>query len=185
MKSRNFAPVLVILGLLLLFSSLARPSDSALELLQAIESGNVERVGALLQEGVDPDTADNAGRTALMYAGINGQTYSMKMLIEKGANVNVEAKRFNGVTPLIASVIFGDPEAIRLLLRHGAYVNARDRNGETVLTWAKRRFQTAPPAPSSGTPNLPGRNQYGGLAFTTKRELKEVVEILEDAGGTE
>jgi ankyrin repeat protein len=178
MQPRRTAPVLVVLGLLLLFSSLARSSDSALDLLKAIESGNVERVSAMLQDGVDPNTSDKAGRTALMYAGINGQTHVMKMLIEKGANVNAEALRFNGVTPLIASVIFGDPEAIRLLIQHGAYVNARDRNGETVLTWAKRRLQLTQPGP----PISLERNQNGDLPFATEREFREVIEILENAG---
>lgn len=149
-------------------------------LLQAIESGDVARVSVLLQSGVDPNAQDQLGRTALMYAGINGQTHVMKMLIDRGADVNAAAQGYEGVTPLIASVIFGDPAAIRLLLEHGANVNARGRLGQTALTFAIDRLQTAP-ADRSGTPNVPERSPYGDLTFATKKELKEVIELLERA----
>ena len=185
MQSLKATFLVLILGLFVLSSSLGRAADSSPELLQAIENGNVMRAADLLQSGADPNTRDPLGRTALMYAGINGQTHVMKILIDKGANVNAEALGFDGVTPLIASIIFGDPEAIRLLLLHGANLHARDRSGRTALTWAKQRIQTAPPDRSRVPPNSPERNQHGHLMFATKKEVKEIIELLEGAGAVE
>lgn len=150
------------------------------ELLLAIESGDAKRTLFLLQQGADPDTKDTQGRTALMYAGINGQTrIIMRELLGRGANVNV--KSADGTTALMATVIFGDPEAIRLLLSSGADVNARDYESRSALAWAQQRLGTASPD-RTAFPNMPERNQYGDLTFATKKEFREIIELLKKAG---
>lgn len=153
-----------------------------LELLAAIEHGNAERTLALLKQGVDPNTKDALGRTALMYAGINGQTkIIMTALLEKDANVN--AKSLDGTTALIASTIFSDPDAVRLLLNHGADVDARDNKGHSALDWALLRLRTAPNDRS--LLNFRERNQYGDLTMATAKEVHEVIEVLKAAGAKE
>jgi hypothetical protein len=150
--------------------------------LAAIERGDDDRVIELLQSGADPNSQDPLGRTALMYAGINGQTRLMKLLIAKGADVNAVAQGFNRVTPLIASVLFGDPNAVRLLLEHGADASTRDSQGWTALSWAESRYKTAP-EDRSDFPQLPERNPHGDLAFATKKEFKQVIAALQGPEG--
>jgi hypothetical protein len=152
------------------------------ELLDAIERGNGERALTLLKQGVDPNTKDALGRTALMYAGINGQTkIIMPALLDKGADAN--AKSLDGTTALIAAVIFGDPDAVRLLLRHGANMNARDNNGDSALDWAVIRLRTAPSDRS--LLNFRERNSNGDLTMATAKEVQEVIEVLKAAGAKE
>lgn len=149
------------------------------ELLDAIERGNGERALTLLKQGVDPNTKDALGRTALMYAGINGQTkIIMPALLDKGADAN--AKSLDGTTALIAAVIFSDPDAVRLLLRHGADMNARDNNGNSALDWAVIRLRTAPSDRS--LLNFRERNSNGDLTMATAKEVQEVIEVLKAAG---
>jgi len=39
-----------------------------------------------------------------------------------------------GYTPLMTAAVFGDVEMVKVLLSHGASVNARNDDGHTVLT---------------------------------------------------
>ena len=172
-------------GLLLVCVSIACQADSSLELLRAIESGNLPLVEEQLWQGANPNSADAAGRTALMYAGINGQTRIMKMLIEKGARVHAVAPGFEGTTPLIAAVIFGDPEAVRLLLNYGADVYHRDRNGRSALSWATQRLKNAPSERILLGEKVPERTVFGDLTFATKADVEEVIRLLKNAGARE
>ena len=157
--------------------------EASKALLPAIEAGDGEYVLSLLKRGADPNMSDPFGRTALMYAGINGQTrVVMKTLIEMGAEVNTKSS--DGTTALIASVIFGDPLAISLLLKHGVEVNTKDGQGDTALAWAKGRWKNASPD-RSFHPNMQEKNQYGDYNYCTKKEFAEVIRILREAGATE
>jgi ankyrin repeat protein len=51
--------------------------------------------------------------------------------IEKGQNINVQDE--DGSTALINSVIHGNLENVRLLLKHGANVHMKDEDGGTAL----------------------------------------------------
>ncbi len=51
---------------------------------------SVDQVKALLDGGFDPNSATKAGTTALMMAAPNAA--KMKLLIDRGANVNARAK---------------------------------------------------------------------------------------------
>jgi len=162
-------------------SSAAEKTDAAL--LQAIDQGDTDGAVRLLKQGASANTRDAAGRTALMYAAITGQTQVvMKALLDRGADVN--ARSSDGTTALIAASTFGDPKAIRMLLSKGAEVNARDSGGETALTWAKNRLRHAP-TDRSLFPKMPAKNNYGDFTFCTKEEFEQVVELLEGAGGEE
>ena len=65
-----------------------------------------------------------------------------RLLIERGANVNVVDK--NGMTPLLwaANIDFGDSAMVELLLNAGASPDARNRDGLTPLELAKKYNHT-------------------------------------------
>jgi ankyrin repeat protein len=57
-------------------------------IFQASLEGNTQIVQNALNEGFDPNTVDENGRTALMLAAYNGNANIVQLLIEKEANVN-------------------------------------------------------------------------------------------------
>lgn len=72
----------------------------------------------------------------LIVAADKGDTVAVLKLIHKGVNVN--AKTFAGVTPLMYAAQNGDTAVAKLLLTHGADVGVRPMNGYTALISAIR-----------------------------------------------
>ena len=56
------------------------------DLREAARTGHVQQVESLIRQGAAIDARDNAGRTALMLAAMNGQTTAVQKLLALGAN---------------------------------------------------------------------------------------------------
>ncbi len=100
----------------------------------AIRDNNFTQLKALLdQKATDQkasaDTPDNRGITPLMYAAEIGSLQAMRLLLDRGADVN--AQNAFGSTALMWSV--SDAAKVRLLLDHGAQVNTAAKSGRTAL----------------------------------------------------
>ncbi|HEX6363610.1 MAG TPA: ankyrin repeat domain-containing protein [Albitalea sp.] len=147
-----------------------------------IEQGRHAEALRALDQGADPNAADGMGRTALMYAGINGQTDTMEALIRRGARI--DARDRSGATPLHAAIMFGDPRAVRLLLAQGADLRARwvlgAGDGVTPLALARLRQRQAPEKPF-----LDLRVRDGLLVEAVKSDYEQIVRLLQGAGATE
>lgn len=104
--------------------------------LEAAKRGQANRVGLMIDRGMNVDTKTDGGVTALMVAASNGQVKVVKLLIERGADVNVMNKR--GVTPLMAAAMGGSLETVKVLLARNADPNAKDNEGDSVLIWSTR-----------------------------------------------
>ncbi len=94
----------------------------------AIRENNLTQLKALLSQESSA-VADGRGITPLMYAAEIGSLDAMRLLIDRGADVN--AQNAFGSTALMWSV--SDPAKVRLLLDHGAQVNTAARSGRTAL----------------------------------------------------
>jgi len=96
-----------------------------------------DSVRALLDAGAKVDETDPAGITVLAWAAIANRVDMARLLIERGADVNHVDKL--GMTPLLyaASIDFGDSAMIDLLLRSGARLDARNKDGKTALDLAR------------------------------------------------
>jgi len=90
---------------------------------------------ALVAAGADVNAVDADGDSVLHYAAANARTSDelkvMQMLIDAGADVNVRGDL--GLALLHWTVIYDNINALGLLLRAGAAVNARDLNDDTIL----------------------------------------------------
>src|SRR6202453_364912 len=99
----------------------------------AIRENNLAQLKALLDQPASANLADHSadrrGITPLMYAAEVGSVDAMRVLIDRGADVN--AQNDFGSTALMWSV--PDPSKVRLLLDHGAQVNLVARSGRSAL----------------------------------------------------
>lgn len=105
-----------------------KAQDTA-KLYSAIRDNNLAQLKSLLSEKTAANTADERGQTPLMYAALTGSVEAMRLLIDRGADVN--AQNAYGSTALMWSL--AEPAKVRLLLDHGADVNLIARSGRTAL----------------------------------------------------
>ena len=103
----------------------------------AARRGNISAVRNQLDKGVDVNTKDNRGDTALMKASARGYLEITKLLIERGADIN--AKNNRGDTALMKASARGYLEITKLLIERGADINAKDNNDQTACTIAAWR----------------------------------------------
>lgn len=111
-------------------AALAAADDGA-ALFQAIRNGDTAYLKSNLTAG-NLETQDRRGATLLMHAAAFGNLETLKLLLDKGANVN--ARNTFDASALLWSA--RDPEKARLLVERGADVNARSRQGRTPLMLA-------------------------------------------------
>ena len=67
---------------------LVHAADQNTRLKQAAESGRIDEVKSLLNDGVSPNARISGNSTALMWASWGGHIAVVRLLIEKGADVN-------------------------------------------------------------------------------------------------
>jgi ankyrin repeat protein len=83
----------------------------------------------LLTKGAYVDATKNRkGNSALRFAVSKGNVEMVKLLLEKGANVNGET--VDGTSPLLLAIHYGHVEVVKVLLAY------RARYGRSVLRWA-------------------------------------------------
>ena len=106
-------------------------------LFDSAGEGYTNDVEQLLARGVEPDMPFGPlNVTPLYHAAAKNDTYTMQLLLDRGAGIN---KRNDwNQTPLHAAVSNKNTSAIRLLLSRGAEPSARDIKNETPLDLARR-----------------------------------------------
>ena len=105
--------------------------------IEAAQSGNTAAILDLLKKGLDVNARDDQdGRTILMHATWFGHIDVMRILIDKGADVN--AKNKNGATALILAADKGNAEIVSFLIDKGADFNAKDKNGTALILAADK-----------------------------------------------
>lgn len=104
-------------------------------LMEAVSSGSVEAVKALLLVGADVNERDSEDQgTPLIEAAHNNDVEIAQLLINHHANLDVV--NINSDTALIAAVSMDSMEAVRLLLDSGADLSIKSDEGKTALDWA-------------------------------------------------
>src|SRR2546423_15534215 len=114
---RSFAVLLALTPLV--HAAEANLSD---QFYNAIRGDNRQAVTKMLADGADVNTRDARGNTPLMYAAAVGSTDVMRQLLARGADVNAK-NSFDATALLWCS---NNLDKVRLLVDHGANVNARD-----------------------------------------------------------
>jgi ankyrin repeat protein len=105
-----------------------------LDVFEAAALGRSERLEELL--AAEPSLAGAwsvDGFTPLHLAAFFGRLVSARLLVERGAPVDVPARNDMRVTPLHSAAAAGEKEIAELLLERGADPNARQQGGFTPI----------------------------------------------------
>ena len=124
--------VLMVAGVLLAGTASATLPDPV-AFGWTVESGDIKKVKAWFEEGLDPEFQANQFGSGLMVAAWAGNIEMMALFIEHGANPR-RANR-NGEQPLQLAAWKGHVEAVKWLLDHGAALN-REGNHWGALHYA-------------------------------------------------
>lgn len=156
-------------------------------LLAASRSGMLEMVKILLATGVDINTTDQYGRTALALAtspcgtGIcDDKIGVVKALLAAGADVNQAATSLNALV--------GNVEVMKILLSAGADVNEKEDDGTTMLMAAVQgeEFDMVKLLLSSGAEvNVQDENGKTALNIAQETGNEEIIKLLKSAGAKE
>jgi ankyrin repeat protein len=113
----------------------AAQPDGATPLAWAVYLDQPEVVDMLMRAGAKPNTVDQYGETPVTLASVTGDSAVLTKLIAAGADAS--AARWNGETALMLAARSGCLDEVKLLLDHGAKVNAVESVKEqNALMWA-------------------------------------------------
>jgi hypothetical protein len=109
----------------------------------AAEKGDAQAMAAWLDEsgGVDARCAEHDGATLLMAATNGGQEATVRMLLQRGASVNLQDS--GGITALILAAITGRTTTVQALLDAKADASLQTISGRTALMLAEQWKHTA------------------------------------------
>ncbi len=175
---------LLVLAVLLFTIGRATADESGAILADAMQSGSLDRVRALLdRRDVDLDAGQADGMTALHWAVYFEDLAGTEMLLEAGADAKV-ANRYD-VTPLSLACQNGNAAIVKRLLEAGADANAERRGGETVLMTASRTgvLEVVRALIDNGAKvHATERNGQTAIMWAAAAGHADVVDALIDAG---
>ena len=112
----------------------------------AARTGDLDGIKRYLSEGAEiNELSPDTNISALSWATMMGETEAAKLLIERGADLNVRQE--DGGTPLHIAVALGRAEIAELLIKKGADVAAKNRGGQVpasglYIPWGMLKFMT-------------------------------------------
>jgi len=110
-------------------------NNSTVNWFKYAKEGNLDGIKDLLEGGIDINIQDiNFYDTALTLASYRGHTEIVKLLVEKGAALDILAN--DGMTALIIAVAYGYTEIVKLLVEKGAALDILAKDGNTALILA-------------------------------------------------
>ena len=115
-----------------------RPHTGAPPLLEAGIRGSLQIMRLLVPYRADPNVTTDYGQryTALMHAAEGGDVDLVRMLVERGADI--EATDVHGKRALMQAAVYSHLHVVAFLLDCGGEVNATDQAGHTALWWANK-----------------------------------------------
>lgn len=114
------------------------------ELFHACQSNNIKKITEILDRGIDVNCVDfDTGSTPLHWACAKSQQHAIRLLVERGANINAQNKR--GVTPLHSLILNRIEPLAFWLIRKGADIMLTDNEGQTpadlALPWTQQEMK--------------------------------------------
>lgn len=145
---------------------------------------NIVGIFAMLKGGVDPNSQNAQGNSALLISASLGDSAAVRALLAYRANVNLANK--DGNTALIYAARYNHPDTIMELLapltmQYRADLNAQNNKGETALYWAAQKGY-APVVKMllayDADPSLKTKEGLTALDVAKKYKRTKVIELL-------
>ena len=155
----------------------ATPTDPPRAVIEAVKRGDMAALDRLLQSGVDPNSRDKEGATALMHAAVDGLDAAASVLLKYGANPNLKDGR--GATALLLAREKGHEKIVALLATY-----EKDKGSGALLEAARNgRLDLVQAQVESGV-NLNATDEDGNTPLMLAAEMGhlEVVSVLLDSG---
>jgi len=133
MKNRLLTILLICLSVLIMGKTMANETQDSMQnrLLAAAAQNQSEIVQQLIAAGVNIETRDAQGRTALLLATHHNAVEAARILIESGSDVNAMDNISD--SPYLYAGAEGHLEILRMTLEHGADLASVNRYGGTAL----------------------------------------------------
>lgn len=143
--------------------------------MAATRKGDVAKVKALLDKGVSANAKSDYGQTPLFFACDRGNLEMVRLLIDHGADVNVE-DTFYHASPLSWAAQKDRVEVVKLLLDHGA------KSAEDVVMMGVqgKKADLVKAGLDKGGIKKEGLSSALGAALKSKNE--EIINMLKAAG---
>jgi hypothetical protein len=165
------------LTLAILAVSLLRADDLTDDLLAATRKGDLAHVKALLDKGASANSKSSYGQTPLFFACDRGYVEVAKLLIERGADVNVE-DTFYHATALTWAIQNNHPDVLKLLLDHGAKSPAM----AVMMGVQEGKLQIVKIGLDKGP--IDKETLSSALGAATKSKNTQIIDMLKAAGAT-
>ena len=166
--------VLLALGLLPWGQALAHQQDLNEQLLAAARKGDAAQVQALLDKGASVNAKTRYGATPLSYASDRGSVEVVKLLLERGADVNVTDTFYNA-TPIVWAAQRKHVEVVKMLIGKGA-------SKETAMEIAVGQGDAGVAKVVLDAGGLPPASLSRYLGSATRNKNEELVALLKAAG---
>jgi ankyrin repeat protein len=148
----------------------AKNDYGATPMSEAAVVGNPQVIRKLLDKHADVESPNGDGQTALMIVARTSNLEAAKLLLSRRANVNA-VEQWRGQTPLMWAAAEAQPAMVKLLIQHGADIDARS----TVNDWQRQ---------VTSEPRMQARPSGGftPLLYAARKGCLECAEILLKAG---
>lgn len=145
-KSEDIIPILLRAGADVNLES----NSGETALLYALQYGAPPNViKQLISAGADVHHENDRGETPIYIATQKGspseRNETIGMLLTAGADADINRKTKNGYTPIVESIIRGEPKIVKKLLDAGADPNIVDQHGITPLMYVSKAAGILPP----------------------------------------
>ena len=118
-----------------------KDANNITPLIQSLIQGNYEAASFLIEKGADINS-EHLGLPAISIAIQLGHNRIVKCFL-KHDHLKLEARSYQGETPLMLAAFHGNEELVKCLLEKGADINAEMRQGYTALTAAVSKGHTS------------------------------------------
>lgn len=146
--------------------------------VDAIKVGDIESLKEMLDCGLDVNSK-NYEISLLSFASFKGNEEMVKMLMERGADVNLKSEV--GSTALINSARSGNKTILEMLINNGADVNAQESDGRTALmyaAWGNRTEIFKMLLAAGADVSLKDKNGDTALEWAQRNRNSKIPEIL-------